>query len=181
MQNSALFFSVDKEGWKERLPLAMINNADVCDVGYLYVIFTYIFEGDHPLILSAYRGFEKLDAAAGVNSDGRHDFPVPTVDQIADKSISLLNDARGSVASKVKDVSALLLTVDNELVAKKDALADLFCNRSRAGHGSCVSSREVTRTAFTTGGQVTTTNTQERKIKAEDEVKKQNKVVDKAK
>ena len=76
--------------------------------------------------------------------------------------MSLLNDARGSVVSKVKDVSALLLTVDNELVAKKDALADLFCNRSRAGYGSRVSSHEVTRTAFTTGGQVTTTNTQER-------------------
>ena len=53
--------------------------------GYLYIILTYIFEGDHPLILSAYRGFEKLDAAAGLNSDGRHDFPVPTVEQIAEK------------------------------------------------------------------------------------------------
>ena len=36
----------------------MIENAAVCDDGYLYVIFTYIFEGDHPLILSAYRSFE---------------------------------------------------------------------------------------------------------------------------
>ena len=159
----------------------MIGNAAVCDVGYIYVIFTYIFEGDHPLILSAYRGFEKLDAAAGVNSDGHHDFPVPTVEQIAEKSMSLLNDARGSVASKVEAASALLLTAENELAAKKDALADLVRNRSREGNGSRVSSGELTRTAFTTGGQVTTTNTQERKRKAEDEVKKQKKVVDKAK
>ena len=95
--------------------------------------------------------------------------------------MSLLNDARGSVASKVESDGALLLTVDNEMVSKKDNLADLVRNRSRAGHGYRVSSREVTRAAFTTGGQVTTTNTQERKRKAEDEVKKQKKVVDKAK
>ena len=63
----------------------MSENAAVFDVGYPYVIFTYIFERDHPLIFIVYRGFEKLDAAAGVNSDGRHDFPVPTVEQIADK------------------------------------------------------------------------------------------------
>ena len=95
--------------------------------------------------------------------------------------MSLLNDARGSVASKVEAASALLLTAENELVAKKYALADLVRNRSWSGHGSRVSSPEVTRTAFTTGRQVTTTNTQERKRKAEDEVKKQKKVVDKAK
>ena len=172
MQNSALFFLLDKEVGKERLALAMIENADVCDVGYLCVIFTYMFEGDHPLILSSYRGFEKLDASAGVNSNGSHDFPVPNVEQIADKLLSLLNDARGSVASKVEAASAPLLTAENELVAKKYALADLVRNRSQAGHGSRVSSRDVTRTDFITGGQVTTTNTQERERKAEDEVKK---------
>ena len=80
--------------------------------------------------------------------------------------MSLLNGAHRSVASKVEPASALLLTEENELVAKKDALADLVRNRSRAGHGSRISSREVTRTAFTTGEQVTTTNTQERKRKA---------------
>ena len=71
-------------------------------------------------------------------------------------------------ASKAEAASALLLTSEIELVAKKDALADLVRNRSRAGHGSCVSSGELTRTDFTMGGQVTTTNTQERKRKAED-------------
>ena len=86
--------------------------------------------------------------------------------------MSLLNDARGSVASKVEAASAPLLTAENELVAKKYALADLVRNRSQAGHGSRVSSRDVTRTDFITGGQVTTTNTQERERKAEDEVKK---------
>ena len=58
MQNSALsLFSVENEEGKERLAL---ENAAVCDVGYLYVIFTYIFEGDDPLILSAYPGFKNL-------------------------------------------------------------------------------------------------------------------------
>lgn len=173
-------FSVDEEGGKERLALAIIENAAVCDVGYLYVIFTYIFEGDDPLILSAYRGFIKLDAAAGVNSDGQHDFDVPSVEKIADEAISLLKDARAPIAAAADTAAAVLADAENDLETKKEALKDLVGNRSRVGQGDRRSNREVTRTTFTNGGQVAA-NTRELKKKAEDAVKEQKKVVAEAK
>jgi hypothetical protein len=110
-------FLVEEDGGKEKLAYALIENAAVCDVGYLYFIYTYILEGKDPLILSAYRAFEKLDAAAGANSVWQHDFPVLTVEKIADEVISLLNDARESIAPDA--AVAVLLAAKSELKGKK--------------------------------------------------------------
>eukprot|EP00984_Skeletonema_dohrnii_P006145 scaffold2192_cov98-Skeletonema_dohrnii-CCMP3373.AAC.1 len=173
-------FSVEEDGGKERLAHAIIENAAVCDVGYLYVIYTYILEGKDPLILSAYRAFEKLDAAAGANIVGQHDFPVPTVEKIADEAISLLNNAREPISSAAGAADALLAAAESELKAKKDALADLVGSRSRVGQGDRRSSREVVRATFTQGGQIAS-NMQELKKRAEEAVKEQKKVVSKAK
>ena len=158
----------------------MIENAAVYDVGYLYVIYTYILEGNDQLILSAYRAFIELDAAAGVNSVGHHDFPVPTVEKIAGEAISLWNEAREPIASAAAAADALLLAAESELKAKKDDLAALVGNRSQIGQGDRRSNREVARATFTHGGQIAT-NMQERKKKAEDALEDQKKVVAKAK
>ena len=167
-------FSVEEDGGKERLAHAMIENAAVCDVRYLYTIYIYILEGKDPMILSAHRVFVELDAVAGVNNVGQHEFQVPPVEKITRKAMSLLNEAREPIASAVEGANVLVLAVESELKTKEDNLAELLSNRSCAGQVSRRSNREVARTIFTHSGRIVTNIQEKEKGRGRGEGSKEN-------
>ena len=50
-------FSITKHDECERMALILIETAAVSDGGQMFAVMTYVFEGNDPLILSAYRAF----------------------------------------------------------------------------------------------------------------------------
>ena len=50
-------FSITKDDECERMALLLIETAAVSDGGRMFAVMTYVFEGNDPSILSAYRTF----------------------------------------------------------------------------------------------------------------------------
>ena len=169
------------DGGRVRLALALVENAAVVDGGRIFAIMTYIFEGDDPLILSGYRGFEQLDETVGIGSDGSDSdgtILLPSVDDIAPTAIRLLDEARKPIQQRIDDGRSLLEEKKQVVAAKEQVLAQLITGRAWAGAGGRASSRATTVQDYSAGGTITTaTEAAKRKKDAEADVKKAKKEV----
>ena len=56
-----VIFSAEVDGGAESIAFVLIEDATVVNGGRPFAIYTYLFDDDDPLILSAHRGFKQLD------------------------------------------------------------------------------------------------------------------------
>ncbi|EJK54790.1 hypothetical protein THAOC_25553, partial [Thalassiosira oceanica] len=134
----------DGPGAKEKLALALVENAAVVDGGRLFAVFTYITEGNDPLILIAYKVFDELDAFVGVGTTGYLHIDLPNVKKIAIKASEMMCESRDKIDKAVTSARAHVQVCQDDCLDKDQALQQLSVARARAGAGSRSSGRSTT-------------------------------------
>ena len=113
---------------------------------------TYIFEENDPMILSAYRGFEELDAACGINNaETAPAIPLPLVELAAPEVMGYLNSARKLLLDAIEQQQSIVNSLGETHQKKHDDLSSLTKNRSRAGAGPRSSGRATTAQSYKDG------------------------------